>query len=178
MEDSEGTVRQIGVFSEGINNLTVTSSCTSDLTCVALYSVLAPKLCVLRFVLRVCWRRMSSSRRSPRRSPMPVWRMMTPMCEGTAMDTLAPSAAALIRSDCANTSTHTPSSECQIYQSEPRVNSLKHHFNVFKWPFKNIWLNNECLIKVDGRMSALCFVFFFWLYCYWSFLFLVDRYDL
>uniref|UniRef100_A0A672R2P3 Liprin-beta-1-like n=1 Tax=Sinocyclocheilus grahami TaxID=75366 RepID=A0A672R2P3_SINGR len=30
MEDSEGTVRQIGVFSEGINNLTVTSSCTSD----------------------------------------------------------------------------------------------------------------------------------------------------
>uniref|UniRef100_A0A8C0YH47 PPFIA binding protein 1b n=1 Tax=Cyprinus carpio carpio TaxID=630221 RepID=A0A8C0YH47_CYPCA len=54
MEDSEGTVRQIGAFSEGINNLTVTSSCTSDLTCVALYSVLMPKLCVPRFVLRVC----------------------------------------------------------------------------------------------------------------------------
>uniref|UniRef100_A0A673LYH8 Liprin-beta-1-like n=1 Tax=Sinocyclocheilus rhinocerous TaxID=307959 RepID=A0A673LYH8_9TELE len=33
MEDSEGTVRQIGVFSEGINNLTVTSSCTSHLCC-------------------------------------------------------------------------------------------------------------------------------------------------
>uniref|UniRef100_A0A8C2B6R0 PPFIA binding protein 1b n=1 Tax=Cyprinus carpio TaxID=7962 RepID=A0A8C2B6R0_CYPCA len=58
MEDSEGTVRQIGAFSEGINNLTVTSSCTSDLTCVALcikYSgVLEPKLCVLFFMIRVC----------------------------------------------------------------------------------------------------------------------------
>lgn len=31
MEDSEGTVRQIGAFSEGINNLTV--SCKMNFTC-------------------------------------------------------------------------------------------------------------------------------------------------
>ncbi len=65
---------------------------------------------------------------------------------GPRRDTLAPSAAALIGSDCAspsaNTSTHAPPSECQIYQSEPRVNSSKHHFKVFQLPFKNILFNN------------------------------------
>lgn len=65
---------------------------------------------------------------------------------GHCRDTLAPSAAALIGSDCANpsanTSTHAPPSECQIYQTEPHVSSSKQQFKVLQLPFKNILFNN------------------------------------
>lgn len=59
MEDSEGTVRQIGAFSEGINNLTVrrraaAASSSSE------FIFWRSSLC-----FRACWRTTSSSRRSP-----------------------------------------------------------------------------------------------------------------
>ena len=78
MEDSEGTVRQIGAFSEGIQNLTVRISRFKNSSVVQRSISRGVNLSLFASSTRACWKMMNSLKRFQTRQT-PAWPTKTPM---------------------------------------------------------------------------------------------------